>query len=95
MAIETIEETLARAGQRGKVLQQAPLAALSGFRPADPPSLWTQDHHKPARRSPDTVHWRLNLRLVKICWLLIPGKPPPIQICTGCYVQQRPIRHLV
>ena len=40
--IEAIEETLARVGQRGKVLQQAP---HSGFIPhfveADRPSLWT------------------------------------------------------
>ena len=41
-AIEAIEETLARVGQRGKVCNRLQIAALFGFRLADPPSSWTQ-----------------------------------------------------
>ena len=93
MAIETIEETLARAGQRGKVLQRA----FSGFiRFSSGRSTVIMDSGSPQTSAviTDTVHWRLNLQLVKICWLLIPGNRRRSKFAPFAMFS-RPIRHLV
>ena len=94
MAIETIEETLARAGQRGKVLQQAPFSGFIRF--SSGRSTVIMDPGSPQTSAAITGYGTLAFEFAVGQNLLVinSGKLPPIQICTDC-VQLRPIRHLV